>query len=97
MKVSLNWLKQYVDVKLPVAEIANRLTLAGIEVKSTNVIGADWEGIIVGQILEVTQHPNADRLHLVTLDLGTERKQWFAARLMSPWGQKSLMRRSARN
>ena len=71
MKVSLNWLKQYVDVKLPVAEIANRLTLAGIEVKSTNVIGADWEGIIVGQILEVNQHPNADRLHLVTLDLGS--------------------------
>ena len=71
MKVSLNWLKQYVNVKLPVAEIANRLTLAGIEVKSTNVIGADWEGIVVGQILEVTQHPNADRLHLVTLDLGS--------------------------
>jgi phenylalanyl-tRNA synthetase beta chain len=71
MKVSLNWLKQYVDVKLPVAEIANRLTLAGIEVKSTNLIGVDWEGIICGQILEVAQHPNADRLHLVTLDLGT--------------------------
>jgi phenylalanyl-tRNA synthetase beta chain len=71
VKVSLNWLKQYVDVKLPVAEIASRLTMAGIEVKSTNVIGADWEGIIAGQILEVTQHPNADRLHLVTLDLGT--------------------------
>ena len=71
MKVSLNWLKQYVDVKLPVAEIANRLTMAGIEVKSTNVIGANWEGIIVGQILEVNQHPNADRLHLVTLDLGS--------------------------
>ena len=71
MKVSLNWLKQYVDVKLPVVEIASRLTMAGIEVKSTNVIGADWEGIIAGQILEVIQHPNADRLHLVTLDLGT--------------------------
>ena len=71
MKVSLNWLKQYVDVKLPAAEVANRLTLGGIEVKSTNVIGANWEGIIVGQILEVQQHPNADRLHLVTLDLAT--------------------------
>ena len=71
MKVSLNWLKQYVDVKLPVAEIANRLTLAGIEVKSTNVIGANWEGILIGQILEVNPHPNADRLHLVTLDLGS--------------------------
>jgi phenylalanyl-tRNA synthetase beta chain len=71
VKVSLNWLKQYVDVKLPAAEIANRLTLAGIEVKSISVIGANWEGIIVGQILTVAPHPNADRLHLVTLDLGT--------------------------
>ena len=74
MKVSLNWLKQYVDVKLPAAEVANRLTLGGIEVKSTNVIGANWEGIIVGQILEVQQHPNADRLHLVTLDLAHENR-----------------------
>ena len=71
MKVSLNWLKQYVDVKIPAAEIANRLTLAGIEVKSTNIIGANWEGIIAGQILEVYPHPNADRLHLVTVDLGS--------------------------
>ena len=70
MKVSLNWLKQYVDVKLPAAEIANRLTLAGIEVKSTQVIGENWEGIIVGQILAVDRHPNADRLTLLTLDLG---------------------------
>ena len=74
MKVSLNWLKQYVDVKLPAAEIANRLTLAGIEVKSTQVIGANWEGIIVGQILAVNPHPNADRLHLVTLDLGSRQE-----------------------
>jgi phenylalanyl-tRNA synthetase beta chain len=71
VKVSLNWLKQYVDVKLPVAEIANRLTMAGIEVKSTNIIGANWEGITIGKILEVNPHPNADRLHLLTLDLGS--------------------------
>lgn len=70
MKVSLNWLKQYVDIKLPAAEIANRLTLAGIEVKSIQLIGADWEGIIVGQILTVDRHPNADRLTLLILDLG---------------------------
>ncbi|MCX6003542.1 MAG: phenylalanine--tRNA ligase subunit beta, partial [Chloroflexi bacterium] len=70
MKVSFNWLKQYVDVNLPAAEIANRLTLAGIEVKSYQVIGAYWEGIIVGQITAVNCHPNADRLTLVTLELG---------------------------
>ncbi len=70
MKVSFNWLKQYVDVKLSAAEIAGRLTMAGIEVKSSQVIGADWAGIIVGQITAVNPHPNADRLTLVTLELG---------------------------
>jgi phenylalanyl-tRNA synthetase beta chain len=74
MKVSLNWLKQYVDVKLSASEIANRLTLAGIEVKSTQLIGGNWEGIIIGQILAVNRHPNADRLSLVTLDLGSRQE-----------------------
>jgi phenylalanyl-tRNA synthetase beta chain len=74
MKVSLNWLKQYVDVKLPAVEVANRLTLAGIEVKNTQVIGSNWEGIIIGQIMTVNPHPNADRLTLLTLDLGDKQE-----------------------
>ncbi len=71
MKISLNWIKQYVKTDLPAKEIAKRLTMVGLEVEAMQVIGGDWEGIIIGQILEVQQHPNADRLHLVTLDLGT--------------------------
>ena len=73
MKVSLNWLREYVDVTLPPADIARRLTLAGHEVGEMQVIGGNWEGIVVGQIIEINPHPNADRLTLVTVDLGTER------------------------
>jgi phenylalanyl-tRNA synthetase beta chain len=71
MKVSYNWLKQYVAVNLPAAEVADRLTMAGIEVKSSQVIGGDWEGIVIGQILAVNKHPNADRLTLLDIDTGT--------------------------
>jgi len=72
MKVSVNWLKEYVDIKLPLAEIADKLTMAGIEVGSIEIIGGDWASIVVGQITAINPHPNADRLRLVTVDLGTE-------------------------
>ena len=72
MKVSLNWLKDYVDISLPPADLAQKLTMAGIEVKGMQVIGDGWEGITVGQIMAISPHPNADRLRLVTVSLGAE-------------------------
>lgn len=69
MKVSLNWLKEYVDITLPHSDIANKLTMAGLEVKEVEVIGGQWENIVVGQITAVNPHPGADRLRLVTVDL----------------------------
>ena len=73
MKVPLKWLQEYVDITLPPTDLANRLTMAGTEVKGIQVIGDSWENIIVGQIVAVNPHPNADRLSLATIDLGTER------------------------
>jgi len=72
MKVPLSWLREYVDVTLSPTELANRLTMAGTEVKGIQVIGGGWENIVVGQIVAVNPHPNADRLSLATIDLGTE-------------------------
>ncbi len=72
MKVSLKWLKEYLDISLPSAELAGKLTMAGSEVKGWQVTGGSWEGIVVGQIVAVNPHPAADRLSLATIDLGTE-------------------------
>ncbi len=72
MKVPLSWLGEYVDVILPPTELANRLTMAGTEVNGVQVVGGSWENIVVGQIVAVNPHPNADRLSLATIDLGTE-------------------------
>jgi len=74
MKASLKWLQDYVDINLPPADLANRLTMAGLEVNGMQVIGDSWEGIVVGQIVAVNPHPNADRLTLPTVDLGTEQQ-----------------------
>lgn len=74
MKVPLNWLREYVDITLPPNDLASRLTMAGTEVKGIRVIGDSWENIVVGQIVAVDPHPNADRLSLATIDLDTERQ-----------------------
>jgi len=74
MKVPLKWLREYVDVVLTPADLAERLTMAGSEVKDLSVIGGSWENVLVGQIVAVNPHPNADRLSLPTVDLGMEQQ-----------------------
>ena len=74
MKVSLKWLQEYIDITLPVPDLANRLTMAGIEVGGRQVVGGNWQNIVVGQIVAINPHPNADRLTLPTIDLGTARQ-----------------------
>jgi phenylalanyl-tRNA synthetase beta chain len=74
MKVPLKWLKEYLDITLPPAELAERLTMAGTEVKGWQVIGGSWENIVVGQIVAINPHPNAERLSLATVGLGTEQQ-----------------------
>ncbi len=70
MKVPLKWLKDYVDTDISPEELAEKLTLAGLEVSAIQVIGGNWENIVVGQIAAVNPHPNADRLRLATVDTG---------------------------
>ncbi len=68
MKISLKWLGDYVDLKLAPKELAERLTMAGIEVKAVNTMGG-WGNMVVGEVLAVNPHPNADRLKLATVSL----------------------------
>ena len=66
MRVPLSWLREYVDVDLTPEQLAERLTLLGMEVKGIERIGDDWQRVVVGELLEVAPHPNADRLSLTT-------------------------------
>ena len=72
MLVPISWLKEYVDLDLPLTQLADRITLAGLEVEAIENIGDWWdpETILVGRIVSIKPHPNADRLVLVEVDYG---------------------------
>ena len=72
MKVSLRWLKEYVGSSMPLEELCERLTMAGLEVGGIEAIGEGWKNVVVGKVVDVSVHPNADRLKLVTVDLGKQ-------------------------
>lgn len=72
MKVSLKWLSDYIDIKLTPEELAKNLTMAGIEAKGIQTTGGTWTNVVIGQVTVVEPHPNADRLKLATVNLGTQ-------------------------
>ena len=72
MKIPLSWLREYVDIDLPPEELAHRLTMAGTEVGSIDVVGGSWDNVFVGYVTSVDPHPNADRLRLATVSLDGE-------------------------
>jgi phenylalanyl-tRNA synthetase beta chain len=71
MRVPLNWLREYVDLELTPDQLAERLTLLGMEVKGVEAWGGDWRSVVVGELLTVEKHPYADRLHLTTVNVGS--------------------------
>jgi phenylalanyl-tRNA synthetase beta chain len=70
MLVPLSWLREYVDISLTPERLAEQLTLRGMEVQGISVTGADWTDVVVGRLLSVERHPNADKLWLTTVDVG---------------------------
>ncbi|MEM7031308.1 MAG: phenylalanine--tRNA ligase subunit beta [Chloroflexota bacterium] len=77
MKIPLSWLKDFVDIDMPAEELAHIMTMAGLEVEHITYIGHpeadlpwDREKLVLGHILKVEQHPDADRLVLATVDIG---------------------------
>jgi phenylalanyl-tRNA synthetase beta chain len=91
MRVPLSWLAEHVDVNVPAATLADRLTFAGVEIETVDRVGEDLAGILTARVLEVTDHPDADRLVLVRIDAGGE-DRWvvcgarnFAPGDVVPW------------
>ena len=70
MNVTLNWLKTYIDFEFSAGELADRLTMLGIEVEAVKQLGTGLEGVVVGKVNTVGPHPNADKLVLCQVDVG---------------------------
>ncbi|HEV2694174.1 MAG TPA: phenylalanine--tRNA ligase subunit beta [Verrucomicrobiae bacterium] len=75
MKVTLNWLKQYVDFNWSPEELTERLTILGLEVEGVQKISAAFEGIVVAQVITRDKHPNADKLSVCRVNDGTGERQ----------------------
>ncbi|MBT4096467.1 MAG: phenylalanine--tRNA ligase subunit beta, partial [Gemmatimonadetes bacterium] len=70
MKITKAWLADYVSFDWDTDELVERLTMAGLEEEAIEDLGARLGGVIVGHVLEASQHPNADRLSVCTVDVG---------------------------
>ena len=75
MKVTLNWLKQHVEFDWLPEELAERLTMLGIEVEAMHKLAGEFEGIVVAQILASEKHPNADKLSVCRVTDGKGERQ----------------------
>ncbi len=73
MNVSYNWLKRYIDTDLPAGKIAEMLTDIGLEVEGferIETVKGGLQGVVVGEVLTCTDHPDSDHLHVTTVDVG---------------------------
>lgn len=77
MRAPLSWLKDFVDIAIPLDALVDRMTLAGLEVGGVEHIGADWQRdkLFVGEVMDVSAHPHADRLVLATVAYGQDAPQ----------------------
>jgi phenylalanyl-tRNA synthetase beta chain len=75
MKVTLNWLRQYVDFDWSPEELRERLTMLGLEVEGMQKLGGEFEGVVVAQVLTRQKHPNADKLSVCRVADGKGERQ----------------------
>jgi phenylalanyl-tRNA synthetase beta chain len=70
MKVPLSWLRELVEINVPVSELRQRLTMAGLEVEDVHEVGTDWRDVSIGKIVELEPHPRREFLNVARVDLG---------------------------
>lgn len=72
MKVSLNWLKDFVDIDIDVQELASKLVSAGFEVEEIIDKASQMKNVVLGKIEKLTKHPDADKLQICSINVGKE-------------------------
>ncbi len=72
MKFSEQWLREWVNPDVTTAELAHQLTMAGLEVDAIAAVAAEFNHVVVGEVISLEQHPDADRLRICQVNVGAE-------------------------
>ncbi|HBI73323.1 MAG TPA: phenylalanine--tRNA ligase subunit beta, partial [Lachnospiraceae bacterium] len=73
MFISMNWISEFTDLSgIDLKELIGRFTLSTAEVEDIYELGRDIKDVVVGKIVEIKDHPNSKKLHLVKVDIGSE-------------------------
>ncbi len=72
MNISMKWLKEYVDIDQPIDAYCDAMTMSGTKVETYERLGEEISGVVVGKILDIQSHPDADKLVITQVDVGSE-------------------------
>ena len=91
MKISINWLKDYIDLKEKPAKIADSLTMGIAEVEDVINLADKYKNIVVGEVLSTEKHPNADKLSKAVVDVGSEKPSSLPFRRINSVGKLNIV------
>ena len=70
MKISLSWLRRYVDITVPVPELCDKMIMSGFEIEGVEDLSATMSNVVAARILKLEKHPDADKLQICQMDVG---------------------------
>src|SRR5204863_2211452 len=73
MKLSIDWLHEWVRPKISREEVFERMTMSGLEIESVTPVAGNFSKVIIGKILHIKKHPDADRLNICEVDVGNSK------------------------
>ena len=73
MKVPLSWLRELVEIDVPLGELRQRLTMAGLEVEEVHQVGRDWREVTIARVVDLQAHPRREALNVAEVDVGGRR------------------------
>ncbi len=73
MRIPINWLKEYISIKDSPKVLAEKLIMSGTEIEAVDLGASNFQGVVVGEILEIKKHPNADKLQIAYVNVGKEK------------------------
>ena len=94
MIASLQWLKDYTDINVPVEEFLNRMIMSGSDLETCEEIGTGISGVKLGRIDRIEKHPDAEKLYIETLDDGSGEERVIVSGLVPYFAPEELLGKS---